>query len=232
MNLGLSVIGLKALSQPSSPARAPPASQRSPARASPKRTTSIRSPARAAAAPAKHAATLAAAPVAAPVAETVPKPAEPAPDPAPEPAPEAAPAEQPPPPPALDGTCTIRYNHYRDTFNFVNGRLDPRVVAARYYMAGAFHSVFGLHLLRLPGKDAVDTEPSGVEDPPPPPVDVSHTVAGVCSAARFFVGLEPGATYLVEVEQDADEYARSSERSKPLVAAELARLNPRPPGER
>ena len=106
--------------------------------------------------------------------------------------------------------------------------------AQRWFFSGVYRGEYKLHLLRLPGKAPVEEVPSGeaAEAPPRAPPEGAAAAGaaaaeeGVCSRALFFAGLEPGASYLVEVEQDPEEYARLSQRARPLDALELARLNP------
>jgi len=138
--------------------------------------------------------------------------------------PEPPPPLPPPPPPPVDGDCIVRFNHYKDTFPFVAGKLDPRLIAEKWFFSGVYHGAYKLHLLRLPDKTEVEEVPSGVIDPPAPTGGVAED--GVCSGALFFSGVEHRCEYLCEVEQDPEEYAKFSQRARPLVAVELAALNP------
>ena len=129
----------------------------------------------------------------------------------------------------MSGDVIVRFNHYKESFRFENGLLDPRAIAEKWFFSGVYHGAYRLHLLSLPDKHGVAEVPSGVADPPAPAGEAALDEPGVCSGALFFGGLEPGAQYLVEVEQDPQEYAKFSERraaARPLDAVELARLNP------
>ncbi len=88
----------------------------------------------------------------------------------------------------------MRYNHYRDSFSVVKGRLSPSDISDRYCFDAVFKGAYMLHLLALPEKVQVTEDADGT-----------------------FLGVMPGVQYLVVVEEDPVELAAAAARGRTVL---------------
>jgi hypothetical protein len=100
---------------------------------------------------------------------------------------------------------TIRYNHYKPSFEIVGGRLGAAAVDAELFLSHVFKQcTLELH--------------SGGSAAGP----VIPTEGGPAIATCTFVGLVPGETYWVGVVENAEEAAASAAREEAAYAAREA----------
>lgn len=170
--------------------------------------------------------------------------------PPPQLAPELVAAEQASPPqqpklllpPEADSSCIIRYNHYKESFQFKAGRLSSEAIVDKYCFSYVFKGSYRLHLSTFPDKNQPESLPveeeiltltdTATADDPVSGASAGDggadgNVAAVRRVTTIFKGLQPGQQYVVEIKEDQEELeaadaARSS--PKPLDALELTRL--------
>ena len=107
------------------------------------------------------------------------------------------------------GTATVRYNHYKEKFQIVDGRLDFRLVDSKYSLSYVFKGTFCCRL-------ASDAKGEGSFGPEGGALSFSVDDEGDRVAGGTFCGLKADGEYFLLVDEDPKHAA---EKGTPYKAA-------------